>query len=189
MTPQASRIFCALARGESITRIADSCGLSYARAWSRLKRAVGELERNNLRQATQFVPAVVFTQQRRTGDRRSRHSCYDSPADLEPAHRDHDDHDQQMDEESDARRVPSLAREENHDRWLTEPIGAGLGEFGAEDARVVEKPRAASCLTEVGIIRLIYKPGDGIEDQRTGSIENRLVDRCRAASHRSRRRS
>ncbi len=139
MTPQASRIFCALARGDSITRIADSCGLSYARAWSRLKRAVGELERNNLRQATQFVPAVVFT--------------------IRP---------------------PTSSRG---------PIGAGLGEFGAEDARVVEKPRAASCLTEVGIIRLIYKPGDGIEDQRTGSIENRLVDRCRAASHRSRRRS
>lgn len=145
MTPQASRIFCALAHGESITRIADSCGLSYARAWSRLKRAVGELERNNLRQATQFVPAVVFiVQQRRTGDRRSRHSCYDSPADLEPrAHRDHDDHDQQMDEESDARRVPSLAREENHDRWLT----------GAQDrrrSRRVRRGRCASCRKAAG---------------------------------------
>jgi DNA-binding NarL/FixJ family response regulator len=47
MTPQRSQIFRAFARGESITRIAESCDISYAQAWSQIRRAVEELERKN----------------------------------------------------------------------------------------------------------------------------------------------
>jgi DNA-binding NarL/FixJ family response regulator len=47
MTPQRSQIFRAFARGESITRIAESCDISYAQAWSQIRRAAEELERKN----------------------------------------------------------------------------------------------------------------------------------------------
>jgi histone H3/H4 len=47
MTPQASRIFRAFTRGESIARIAESRGVSYAQAWLHLRRAVSELDRKN----------------------------------------------------------------------------------------------------------------------------------------------
>jgi hypothetical protein len=45
MTPQASRIFRAFVRGESIPQIAESCGVSYGQAWSQIRRAVAELDR------------------------------------------------------------------------------------------------------------------------------------------------
>jgi hypothetical protein len=45
MTPQRSQIFRAFARGESVARIAESCGVSYAQAWSQLRRAVAEVDR------------------------------------------------------------------------------------------------------------------------------------------------
>ena len=47
MTPQRSQIFRAFARGESITRIAESCGISYGKAWSHLKRGIAKLDRKN----------------------------------------------------------------------------------------------------------------------------------------------
>lgn len=47
MTPQASRILRAFARGESIARIAESCGVSNGQAWSQLKRTVAEFDRKN----------------------------------------------------------------------------------------------------------------------------------------------
>jgi hypothetical protein len=47
MTSQRSRIFRAFARGESIIQIAESCGGSYAHAWSQLRRVVAELDRKN----------------------------------------------------------------------------------------------------------------------------------------------
>ena len=47
MTTQRSQIFRAFARGEPIAQIAESCGLSYDKAWSHLRRAVAELDRKN----------------------------------------------------------------------------------------------------------------------------------------------
>jgi hypothetical protein len=47
MTPQASRIFRAFTRGESIVQITESCGVRYAQAWSHLRRAIAELDRKN----------------------------------------------------------------------------------------------------------------------------------------------
>jgi hypothetical protein len=47
MTRQHSEIFRAFARGESIARIAENCGVNYGRAWSHLRRAVAELDRKN----------------------------------------------------------------------------------------------------------------------------------------------
>jgi hypothetical protein len=45
MTSQCSRIFRAFARGESIVQIAESCGVSYSKAWSQLRRAIAEVDR------------------------------------------------------------------------------------------------------------------------------------------------
>lgn len=45
MTSQRRRIFRAFARGESIARIAENCGVSYGQAWSQIRRAVAELDR------------------------------------------------------------------------------------------------------------------------------------------------
>jgi hypothetical protein len=47
MTPQASLIFRAFARGESIACIADSCGVGYAQAWTQLRRAIAEIDLKN----------------------------------------------------------------------------------------------------------------------------------------------
>ena len=47
MTPKRSQIFRAVARGESIARIADSCGASYSEVWSHFSRVIAELERKN----------------------------------------------------------------------------------------------------------------------------------------------
>ncbi len=44
MTSQASRIFRAFARGKPVTQIAESCGVSYAKAWSLLRRAIAEAD-------------------------------------------------------------------------------------------------------------------------------------------------
>jgi hypothetical protein len=40
-------MFRAFVRGESIPQIAKSCGVSYAQAWSQLRRAIAELDRKN----------------------------------------------------------------------------------------------------------------------------------------------
>jgi hypothetical protein len=45
VTVQRSQILRAFARGQSITRIAESFGIEHSQAWSQLKRAVAELER------------------------------------------------------------------------------------------------------------------------------------------------
>jgi hypothetical protein len=45
MTTQRSEIVRAFARGESIVQIAESCGVSYGKAWSQIRRAVAELDR------------------------------------------------------------------------------------------------------------------------------------------------
>jgi hypothetical protein len=45
MTRQRSEILRAFIRGESIVRIAESCGVSYAQAWSQLQRAIAEVDR------------------------------------------------------------------------------------------------------------------------------------------------
>jgi hypothetical protein len=45
MTTQHRQIFRAFARGEPITQIAESCGISYGQAWSQIRRAVTELDR------------------------------------------------------------------------------------------------------------------------------------------------
>jgi hypothetical protein len=45
MTARRSQMFRAFVRGESIARIAESCGVSYAQAWSQIRRAVEDLER------------------------------------------------------------------------------------------------------------------------------------------------
>ena len=47
MTSQRSEIFRAFARGESVTLIAESRGVSNTQAWSQLRRAVVELDRKN----------------------------------------------------------------------------------------------------------------------------------------------
>jgi DNA-directed RNA polymerase specialized sigma24 family protein len=54
MTTQRSQIFRAFTRGESITRIAENCGVSYGKAWSHLRRAVAELDRKNRSHSTRF---------------------------------------------------------------------------------------------------------------------------------------
>ena len=58
---------------------------------------------------------------------------------------------EQMDEEPAAWRVPSLAREENHDRKQRQPeVGAGLGHFGAELMRDRREERHAAKLIDRG---------------------------------------
>jgi hypothetical protein len=47
MTARRSQMLRAFVRGESIARIAERCGVSYAQAWSQLRRAVAELDRKN----------------------------------------------------------------------------------------------------------------------------------------------
>ncbi len=46
MTHQRSQIFRRFARGQSICQVAESFGVSYAQAWSELRRAIMEFERN-----------------------------------------------------------------------------------------------------------------------------------------------
>jgi hypothetical protein len=45
MTSKRSRIFRAVARGEPIARIADTCGITCSEAWSGLRSAIAELDR------------------------------------------------------------------------------------------------------------------------------------------------
>lgn len=45
MTSLRSKIFRAFARGDSIARIADNCGIGYVQAWSQIRSAVAELDR------------------------------------------------------------------------------------------------------------------------------------------------
>src|ERR1700738_3337928 len=47
MTARRTQMFRAFVRGESIARIAESCGVSYGRAWSHLRRTIAELDHKN----------------------------------------------------------------------------------------------------------------------------------------------